>query len=264
MATTTGSVEKLDIGKVIQVSFALVRRYLPTFAILALLFSALPVLLNAYLQSQVMVGTGGIGAQVRPGPNMSGAWLVTMVGGFVTLIGSLIFQAASIQISIADLNGRTVKVGDTLRLAMKHIAPLTVIGVLVSLAFSLGFVLLIVPGIMIACAFSVAAPARVVENIPAMATFRRSRDLTRGNRWRIFGLGVIYTILVGGFEAGLFALFGGVGGMMNPTSTPRLILLPIISLVIGTISASTIAVLYFELRRIKDGVGATDLAAVFD
>lgn len=260
MATTTGPVEKLDIGKVIQVSLGLARRHWRTFAILAFIFSAMPVLLNAFIQSRMFAGGDPLATPVWA--PFSG--LASIFGTLITMIGVSMFQGASIQITIADLNGRAVELGDSLRLALKHIAALAVIAILQGLAIVFGTMLLIAPGMMMACAFAVAAPARVVENIPATGTFRRSRDLTRGNRWRIFGLGVVYFIFVGGFEAALFALFGGLGGIMDPTSLPRMILLPIITMIVGTLTASAVGVLYFELRRIKDGVGATDLATVFD
>lgn len=260
MATATGAVEKLDIGKVMQVSFALVQRYFSTFAILALLLGALPALLNVLIQQQTMTSVGSVGARFN---SSSGLWS-SILGAGMALVTGAIFQAASIQISVSDLNGGTISVGDSLRLGLKHIVPLVIIALLQGIAVGLGSFLLVAPGIMMACAFAVAIPARVMENIPTLSTFRRSRDLTRGNRWRILGLGMIYLIIFGVFEAVLFALFGGLSGMMNPTSMPRLILLPVITMILRTMSAATVGVLYFELRRIRDGVGPTDLAAVFD
>ncbi|OYU71060.1 MAG: hypothetical protein CFE28_14320 [Alphaproteobacteria bacterium PA2] len=260
MTTTTAPVEKLDIGKVIQVSFALVQRYLSTFAILSLLLAALPALLNAFVQSQTMASVGAFGARYS---STSGVWL-GVLGWLITLCANAVYQAASIQISVSDLNGRAIKVSDSLRLGQKHLVPLIIVSLLQALAIGFGTALLIVPGMMMACAFAVAAPAQVVENIPAMSTFRRSRDLTRGNRWRIFGLAMVYFIMIAILEGVLFSLFGGLTTLTDPTSAPRLILLPIITMIIGTLTASSVGVLYFELRRIRDGVGATDLAAVFD
>lgn len=260
MATTTGSVEKLDIGKVIQVSFALVQRYLSTYAILAFLLAALPALLNVLLQRATLGDVGSVGSGVNPTLNFT----TGTSGGILTLCANAIFQAATIQISVSDLNGRVISVTESLRFSLKHLLALVVVVILQALAIGFGMVLLLVPGIMMACAFAVAVPARVVENIPTLSTFRRSRDLTRGNRWRIFGLGMIYFVMVAVLEGLLFSLFGGLGGVTNPASIPRLILLPIITMIIGTLTASSIGVLYFELRRIRDGVGATDLAAVFD
>jgi hypothetical protein len=105
----------------------------------------------------------------------------------------------------------------------------------------------------------------VVEQTEVFGAFTRSAELTRGNRWRIFGLFVIYfiaTILVEavlGVVGGVASVFGG------PHAVLRLVLLtPLISVVTNLIGAVGAAVLYVDLRRIKDGVGADNLAAVFD
>ena len=54
----------------------------------------------------------------------------------------------------------------------------------------------LVPGLMMAVAWIVAAPALVVERTGVFGAFSRSAQLTRGRRWVLFALGVIFFIAV--------------------------------------------------------------------
>jgi RsiW-degrading membrane proteinase PrsW (M82 family) len=69
----------------------------------------------------------------------------------------------------------------------------------------------------------------------------------------------------------VFAIIGGVTGatlinLADPSAGPPLMFLIVMTLIgavvsmIGTVGAAAI---YFELREIKEGVGATELAKVF-
>jgi hypothetical protein len=99
-----------------------------------------------------------------------------------------------------------------------------------------------------------------------MDSFGRSADLTRGNRLRIFGLACIFfvaSILVG-------IVVSIVGGILRFATAglflyvQAAILSPIISSLVAALGATLSAVLYVELRRIREGVGPQGLAAIFD
>jgi hypothetical protein len=118
---------------------------------------------------------------------------------------------------------------------------------------------------MLALAWSVAAPVRVVENTPFFATFGRSAALTRGHRWAILGLYLVYAL--GGAVLGLIVApltganpFAGVQGL-NPV---YLIASAVIAVLLRAIQGTAVASIYYELRAIKEGVGPEQLAAVFD
>ncbi|OYU71059.1 MAG: hypothetical protein CFE28_14315 [Alphaproteobacteria bacterium PA2] len=253
MATGSGAFEKLDIGRVFQTTFGIIRRNMIPLAILGIVLDILPSALSIIMKQKVLLG-------IEKPESLP----TNMAIAFVTMCFATVFQAASIHVTIADLNGRSISVAEALRRSVKLIIPLIGIGVMLSIAIGFGILLLIVPGLMVACAFAVAVPARVVEGIPANATLDRSRYLTRGNRWRIFWLGGIWLIMLAVFEAAVIALSGNMQSLPNLGLGSAGIATLVVSFVIGVVSTVTISVLYFELRRIKDGVGATDLATVFD
>lgn len=88
-----------------------------------------------------------------------------------------------------------------------------------ALLFGLGFIALILPGIFILLMLCVAVPACVLEDLSPIAALKRSRELTRGNRWRLLGLVLLNAlILIGvGFVVslplGLASTLPGPGGV---------------------------------------------------
>lgn len=71
-----------------------------------------------------------------------------------------------------------------------HLPYLTLIAVdlLFALAVALGFVLLILPGVIVFTWFALAPAVVEIEGAGVRASFRRSRELVRGNFWRVLGL----------------------------------------------------------------------------
>lgn len=260
MTTDTASAEKLDIGRVIQTTLAIVGRNFGLLAGLTGLMIVAPyaLILAATISFAGSALTGGLPAALTS--------LFPLIGGFV-LVFALIwaaFQAAAMHVAITDLNGARPNFATSLGVGVRSALPVIAVVILAMLACWAGLILLIVPGIMIAIAFILAVPARVVEKVGVLQSFSRSRALTRNNRWRIFALLFVYVITVWVLELVIASLTGGFA----PTNMGLIILRGVMGLAVsfigGMVTTTGIATLYFELRRIKDGVGASELAAVFD
>jgi hypothetical protein len=73
---------------------------------------------------------------------------------------------------------------------------LAVIGVtlLFGLCLGIGFMLLLIPGILVLMWYSLAVPASVVEHIGVSDALNRSSRLSKGSGWRIFGVYVLLFI----------------------------------------------------------------------
>jgi hypothetical protein len=156
---------------------------------------------------------------------------------------------------------------------LRFLLPLAGIGLVTAVGQGIGFVLLIVPGVILSLAWSVAAPAEVVEQTGVFGSIGRSVDLTRNHRGAIFALWVVYLAVQFAVQTAIrFALGIGIGATNLLTHDgifgSFLITSTVYSLVertlFGAVSAAGIASVYYELREIKDGVGAQQLAAVFD
>jgi hypothetical protein len=189
-----------------------------------------------------------------------------MLGGLVTLVTTLVLQAAIIVCTVNELTGKPVSVSEGLQTGLRSFLPLIAIGIMFGLAVACGMVLLIVPGIMLAVAWCVTIPAFVIEQTSITGSFGRSLELTRGSRWQIFALFLLYAVI----SIIIQAVLGAVGGMTSfvmvghfPLVT-RLVVFPVIAVAKALIGATGAAVLYVELRRIREGVEPKGLAALFE
>ena len=130
----------------------------------------------------------------------------------------------------------------------------------------MGLFLFIVPGVILALALCVAAPVRVVEGLGVFNSMGRSGDLTRGHRGAILLLFILYgigLIVVQSLAAVLFTVTT-LGSPDISSLLSRIVLAPLLQAVGALVGAAGVASIYFELRTIKEGVGAEALAAAFD
>ena len=82
-------------------------------------------------------------------------------------------------------------IGQVLRQTLRRILPFVGMSILVGLASMVGFLALIVPGIILAVSLSLAFPMFWAEGTPAVESIRRSWRLIRGRRWQVFGLALV-------------------------------------------------------------------------
>ena len=262
---------KLDIGRVVSATFQAIGRNIVTFAILGLVLAGLPTGILSYAQAMML--SGQTEAMAGGTFNFSPAYLTTLgYGLLVALITTSILQGALIYATVQDLNGQKPSVAEALATGLRNFLPLLIVSILFGLAVLCGFVLLIVPGIMIACAWCVAVPALIADRAGIFGAFGRAAELTRGNRWRIFGLFVLLWVIllvIGMVFSAITAavLFSSPGALENPMAAalnPINIVVTVIQQTItAVIGATLIAVLYVELRRAREGAGPQWLAEIF-
>ncbi len=104
--------------------------------------------------------------------------------------------------------------------------------------------ILLIPGLILLTVWSVAAPVVVLERPRGLRALRRSRELVRGNGWRVFGVIAAVALAVNivgrGIERGAGYAFGFGPGVAAA------IIVWVLALPVPVIVA---AVLYFELRE---------------
>lgn len=256
MTFSGGAPEKLRIGRVLSTTFSVVRANLAPFLTLGVI-GLLPGLVSAGLQ----MANGGPSATFAPGMV---AFAVSI--GLIGLVFGLTLQATIIRLTYDHLANRKTEVREALMGGFRAVLPLLGLFILCMLAVMLGFSFFVIPGIMLACRWVVAGPAYVVERRGVMAAMGRSAELTKGSRWRIFGLLIILTVLFYAFEFGVLGLFGGFSaaalqaGRLHAGAN---LLITVLSVVLTVFTTAGATVLYSELRRRKEGAGA-DVVAVFE
>ena len=77
-----------------------------------------------------------------------------------------------------------------------RLPAITAAVLLIALLETLGFVLLIVPGFILATRWSLIMPAMIIEGLGVRAGMRRSRELVRGHGWRVFGTLMLNGLIV--------------------------------------------------------------------
>ncbi|HEY1879654.1 MAG TPA: hypothetical protein VGG68_06970 [Caulobacteraceae bacterium] len=141
---------------------------------------------------------------------------------------------------------------------------LVILNVLIGIAVFFGAMLLLVPGIMVLLAFYVAIPACVVEGLTPLAAISRSRFLTRGQRWRLFGLLIVIILVSIGFGiiASLVTMMAGLN--LAVTRAPAVIVASVVLNGVSTLfGAAIVGSAYVELAGIKGGGNVQQTAEVF-
>lgn len=197
---------------------------------LIVLLSALPlciVQLVPYLLTVLPIRVGSIAAPETAGR----AGLLTAIVG-VGLLSALVTLAADAFLSGALVYGvielqRTgeAKAGDCIRWGLKKLPKLFVVSLIYTIITVVGYIFLIVPGIIFSLMFSMAVPVAAAENRGIIESFERSKELTDGYKGLIFltfflwGLAIA---VVGLIVGGSFAL-GRAGQSVAPLFLQMLI-----------------------------------------
>jgi Family of unknown function (DUF6159) len=181
----------------------------------------------------------------------------------VSLVLSTLFNvfagAAVVDAAIDDMRGRPVDMGKAMRVAWRRFFPvLGVTAAVVGLAV-LGFAGLIFPAAMVISACFVVVPVCVVEGLGPVQSMRRSAELTKGYRWRIFAIWFAILLAEGIVQA-------EIDQATRPLGNFAVVLAPQVAwdVVVGAFAVVLTAVTYRELRIAKEGVDADQVAGVFD
>ncbi|MGX8007971.1 hypothetical protein ACVDG8_002675 [Mesorhizobium sp. ORM8.1] len=156
-----------------------------------------------------------------------------------------------------DLRGEKPTFSDCFGVAIILFLPILGASLLVTLGIIIGFVLLIVPGILVLLRWAVTMPVLIQERRGILDSMARSRDLTAGSRWPMLGLWVI--LIVVSVLASL--VISRVAIPLNVTF--GLLADSVIRAALLVLSSVAMAVTYIELLRIKEGTGVEDLAEIF-
>jgi len=249
--------ERFDIGRTVSRGFAPIGRHPALFLGLALLFGILP---NAVVRG---FAWSGIASASALGGIAAG--LLTVVASLVGFVCVFILQASVIHAAVVDLNGGVPSLGASVRPSLSLILPLIGLAIVSGLGYALGFALLLVPGIILLVVWSVAVPALVEERGGIMGSLARSRELTKGARWRIFATLIVVGVIV--YLPSMVLTFAGGGiaaaALRAQSFSVAGVLLIVFNGLASMILAAMVAAIYLELRTVKEGASKESLASIF-
>lgn len=218
---------KLDIGGTLGQAFAIYREQAGVLLPLAFTLFLLVAVIEDVVSSNLLLFPLGLA---------------------VSMIAGTLFQGMVVGL-VSDVQDgrRDSSVEDLVRTATPVILPLIGAGLLAGLAIGVGFLLLVVPGLILMTIWAVIAPVIVVERSGVRAAFGRSRELVRDNGWQVFGVIVsvfLITVVVG-------ILFTVIAVGISDTVVVRVLFNVIASTLTAPIAALAAAVIYFRLRELK-------------
>ena len=168
---------------------------------------------------------------------------LALIGFIVSLVASTLFTGMVVEL-VADVQDgkRDATPGQLLRAATPVIGNLILVGIVAGIGIAIGFVLVIVPGLILITIWSVAAPVVVLERPGGLRALGRSRELVKGSGWNVFAVILLLVILVGVVAA----VLDGVAGLAG--SGVGIVVRVIVGILTAPISSLAQAVLYFQLR----------------
>ncbi len=161
------------------------------------------------------------------------ATVVLVIGFILGLVLRLLGIAAANSATIMVVSAAYLERPITLREAYGRVSGMLVrvslIMIGMSIGIGIGFVLLIVPGIILALMWGLAIPVAVLEDAGLGDSLSRSRQLTEGHRFRVFAIYLLYFALLFALEAALLGPLGAVIAMKSGTAAVPATVAPILT-----------------------------------
>ena len=167
-------------------------------------------------------------------------------------IGALIYALARIK------SGQSVTYREAMAVGLKKWFALFAARFIANIFISLGFLLLIVPGIMLALRYALLDPAVVLEDKGISASRARSTTLTAGRRWEI--LGAVVLLFLGLIVVSIFFYlpFGAIEALeLSVNLAPVEILVDSVLSVITVLINIVLFLYYWEAVNGQPGTAAS-------
>ena len=246
-----------------------------------LFFLAAPVLIyGAMVAAFWAVGslTNVVGGAALP---MAGIIVLTAI---LVLAVNMVGQGVLLLGAFQRLRGEPLRIGAALRRALARVFPLLGLAILWSLgigaclllsvvAVSLGLwgigsgvavflavlalPVCLVPAAILFVMWAVVVPACVIEGLGPIVSLLRSAALTKGYRWKIFGIMI---------PLGLASFAGNIIGVLAGTVSATLAIGAEAAWLVVLIAYwhCTIIMTYHDLRVAKEGIDTAQIASIFD
>ncbi len=162
----------------------------------------------------------------------------------VSLVATTLFTGMVVEL-VSDVQDgkRDASAGQLLRAVTPVLGKLILVGIVAGIGILIGFILIVIPGLILATLWSVAAPVVVLERPAGLRALGRSRELVRGNGWSVFAVILLLVILVGLLASGIEVAGDAAGTAVG------LVVRVIVGILTAPISALAAAVLYFDLLK---------------
>jgi hypothetical protein len=188
---------------------------------------------------------------------------------FLMIVLGMLSQAIVLYGAFQVMRGRPIDLAESARIGLRRFFPIVGLAIGVPVLCGLASIFFVIPGMILYVMWFVATPICVVEQLGPFRSMRRSRELTKGHRWKIFGLQlliVIPALIVGGIIGAV--MIASMGGFLAVAAALGTTLGQVVNVIWNAIwtafYAIVIVVTYHDLRVAKEGVDTEQIAAVFE
>ncbi len=232
----------LSTGEVLDVAFSLYRRHFVVLALVALASQGVALIFSIYVAA-----SGGSLVNLA----------LTLVSMILSSVCAAIGMGASTKIIADSYLGRPTTAAEALAWVVPSLGKLIGLTVMISIAVMIGFLLIFVPGVILASALAVAPSALVVEGLSANEAMNRSWNLTKGHRWKVFWTMVVAVVLVYAVTLSASIISGVISNVLGAAPLIAVVLATaiaaLLSLFVYPFMYAAVTVLYYDLRVRKEG-----------
>lgn len=254
MGSTMAGPPDFSIGAVIRRTVDILGGDMPRFLGIALMFELLPQLVSLALSPVVASA---------PDPAPGGAApFATFPLGIIVFMVAVVGKGAAAAATLATCEGRPWTVGSAVRIGAAAFPSNLGLLILDYLGVGLASLLLVFPGLMLLCRWIVALPVNMAERPGVRAALGRSRDLTDGHRWPIFGLLLLFGLLSA--VVPIAALLLGLRQGIRPGDGAGALVSALSATAFSLVGNVGMAVLYVELRAAKGEAPPPGLVSAFE
>lgn len=177
---------ELSIGEILNKTVDLYRNNLVNFvllfAVVEVIIGVLGYAISVYAGITIGSMALGTGTGVAIGALFGALALALLLTFVVTVIFIPVAEGATIKMASEEINGQKIELMPAVKWAFSKIISLWAVFIVVGFIVVLGFIALIIPGIILAIMFALAIPVVIIEGKGVFEAMSRSRQLV-GGRW---------------------------------------------------------------------------------
>ena len=263
-----------QIGRVISRTYKGVFAQIKLIGLAVLVYMALNLVLTAL--AYAITGKTGLEPDAAQTALEPLSLALTIVNGLVGWFGIVFVMIVTDSAIFSKYTNQKVSFKTLAGKALRKMVPLTFGLILFLIAYYIGLLLLIIPGIFVYFGWCIFGPIYVNENQGLFASFGRSWNLMKGyKRWYflssfVIGLinGIVFFAVLMALFLPLFPYFADPSATSAPNlsiaymaffSVTYLFVVIIYAVFIASMTTSN----YLEVKQLKEGAGHANLADVF-
>ncbi|WP_338467080.1 hypothetical protein RXV95_00540 [Novosphingobium sp. ZN18A2] len=259
--------EGFQFGRTLSRTFSILGASVGTVGVFVLLLQIVSAGLNTMATGRLKVAATGDAA--NPAAIFLSPWYWAML--FVGFAIGAVLAGGAISGFLSAARGESGPLGDLFRAGLGHALPVLGLMILWTIGISLGFALLIVPGLILVAMWAVCLPVLIGEGGGVFASFGRSRALTKGARWKILAVLIVAVVIIyvpimfAGGMAGAIGGSAGAAGMLRAEGTPvGFVFSVIFGWIMMMVVYSLLTSIYLETKLALEGSESGGLGGVFE